>query len=93
MQRMKYWCEPCDYVCKSQGPATCPHCMQPMRNMGDKWRVGKKGHRVDWKIVPAPDRFYWAPLHERMKLLGNLIFDKKRGTWKYTADYKKRESR
>jgi hypothetical protein len=91
MRRFKYWCEACDLVFKAREGALCPSCREPMRNMGPKWRVGKKGHRVDWIETPPEDRFYWAPLQEHLKLLGKIVFDKKRGTWVYERTYKNRK--
>lgn len=83
--RSKFWCESCDYVTKSLGSAVCPLCREPMRNMGPKWRVGKKGHREDWR--PRQESFWWwftdSPLHGGLmkKLTGQIRWDKKRGRW------------
>ncbi len=82
MQRMKYWCRSCDHVAKSAGATTCPFCRQPMRNMGPKWRVGKKGHRVDWQENPYGYLWWWADLRGIEKLLGNIIYDKRTGKWR-----------
>lgn len=84
MQRSKFWCQPCDLVFKSQGAASCPGCGQEMRNMGTKWRVGKKGHREDWHYQPQV--WWWTWLSNsvtvfEMKLDGRLKWDKKRGDW------------
>jgi len=45
--RDKYYCEACDNVKKAPGSRPlCQFCREPMRNMGKKWPVGRKGHRV-----------------------------------------------
>lgn len=44
----KYLCETCQHVTKgirSVSP-TCPTCRIPMKNMGQRWRPGKKSKRV-----------------------------------------------
>ena len=63
MNRDKFWCQPCDLVFKGNHPLTCPGCNEPMRWMGDKWRVGAKGHRVDW--IPARRRISVLVVSER----------------------------
>ena len=86
MNRDKFWCQPCDLVFKGNHPLTCPGCGQPMRWMGDKWRVGAKGHRVDW-IRPEEDLRYWLFLSNisfERKLRGEIVWDKKRGRWALT---------
>src|SRR5271165_4703888 len=45
-KRDKYYCAACDHVAKEFSTPRCPFCGEPMRNMGTKWPVGRKGHRV-----------------------------------------------
>lgn len=68
MSRKKFWCQPCDYVCKARWFAVCPKCGEPMRDMGPKWRVGKKGKRQDWINPWRP----WSPEYSRTELLRKL---------------------
>jgi hypothetical protein len=44
----KFWCQPCDHVCKAPlgWDPHCPYCRQPMLNMGHRWRPGKRGKRT-----------------------------------------------
>jgi hypothetical protein len=44
----KFYCEPCDHVCKAPlgWQVTCPTCREPMLNMGHRWRPGPKGDRM-----------------------------------------------
>ena len=83
MNRVKFWCEPCDLVFKAHYAARCPSCQQPMRNMGPKWRVGKKGHREDW--YPYRQDFWWWRTDYgnglARKLARTIRWDKKRGRW------------
>ena len=89
MNRDKFWCQPCDLVFKGNHPLTCPGCNKPMRCMGDKWRVGAKGHRVDWIPRREDDHWWWwypsdsGTMLER-KLRGEITWDKKRGRWALT---------
>lgn len=43
----KFYCPPCDHVCKAPlgGTPHCPHCREPMVNMGHRWRPARKGKR------------------------------------------------
>ncbi len=85
-QRQKFWCEPCDFVTKARFAATCPRCGRPMRNMGTKWRVGKRGQRENWK--PRRDLSIWRRYNPQdgqallARLRGEVIWDKKRGMWR-----------
>ena len=91
MQRLKFWCQPCDYVTKARRSATCPRCKEPMRNMGSKWRVGRKGHREDWQRHDLPPAWLlYGPHRERMKMLGKIIYDPRRGEYVYEATYRRR---
>jgi len=56
-ERYKFWCVPCDFVAKSHGTPACPLCRRPMKFMGKKWPVGKKGKRVPlrtWRMDVPP---------------------------------------
>jgi hypothetical protein len=57
--------------------------------MGDRWRVGKKGRREDWKQRDPTDWIAWP--YDHLALLGKIVYDKKRGLWRYTRDYKNRK--
>lgn len=92
MHRTKFWCEPCDFVTKARCGATCPTCGMPMRYMGDKWRVGRKGHRAEY--VPdqtLPAWLIYGNMRERMKMLGKIVYDRKRGEYTYEATYRNRK--
>jgi hypothetical protein len=43
--KVKWWCEKCDHVAKSNGKPRCPTCREPMRWMGKVWKPGPKGNR------------------------------------------------
>jgi hypothetical protein len=44
--RRKFYCPPCDEAAKAQGAAACPRCGTAMRDMGTRWRPGRRGTRT-----------------------------------------------
>lgn len=78
-KRSKYWCRACDHVAKTIARPACPSCGEPMEDMGDKWRVGKKGKRTGW-----PGEGEHIPSHGEVLLAhlnGTFELEKTRWRW------------
>lgn len=90
MQRRKFWCKPCDYVCQAQRQASCPYCREPMTNMGMSWQPGKRGQRAVFTPEPAyhnPCWLAWGGLGNDAKSLlqridGEFVFDRHTGRYR-----------
>jgi hypothetical protein len=70
----KFWCQPCDHVCKAPtGHAPhCPYCQQKMTNMGHRWRPGRKGKRTATGRTYAlrhPPLLPWEPYSREAEAL------------------------
>lgn len=57
-------CIPCRFTAKRRDwgvgvkPYECPHCGEPFRNMGTKWRPPKKNNEIAWKLI-AQGNIWW----------------------------------
>jgi hypothetical protein len=87
MQRRKFWCKPCDYVCQAQHKARCPYCREPMTDKGRNWQPGKRGERERARCEPAYYSVYYWPWFGTAegllrKIDGEFVFDKRTGRYR-----------
>jgi hypothetical protein len=73
----KFWCQPCDHVCKAPlgWKPLCPFCRAPMTNMGHRWRPGKKGKRKatgTYRQYPDQGPSWWQMPGTKLRVNGRI---------------------